>query len=202
MLSYCERLTIARFSIFNLPDLFILTTMAHSAQLSAIRPPKAFTLLELLVVLAIMGLLAAVAVIRLQGPLRDARMDDVVQRIAFTDGQVRFYSQRFACPTRLVYDLDENSVYAESDMSDGVRHFHFALPDTLRVARVRTVRGDSGRGKTTIEVTSDGHTPTYAVRLDSSDQRTRWLLFAGLTGQVIRLKAEADVQELLGLVVQ
>ena len=162
-------------------------------------PPKAFTLLELLVVLTIMGLLAAVAVVRLQGPLHAARAGDVAGRIAFTDGQVRSHSRRFARPSRLVYDLDENSAYAESDTPGGVRQYHFALPDTVRLAAVRMARGDVERGKATIEVTSDGHTPTYAVRLDSDDRHGQWLLFSGLTGQVTKLKAQADVQELFQL---
>jgi len=163
---------------------------------------KGFTLLELLVVIAIMGLLATVAVVRLLGPLRAARVGEIAQRIASADDQVRSHARRFARGSRLVYDLDEELVYAESDAASGVRQFEYEIPRNVRLTRVRLVRGDLERGKATIEIASDGHSPTYAVRLDSVDREGQWLLFSGRTGQVTRLEAEADVQELFRLLGQ
>ena len=45
-----------------------------------------FTLVELMIVLAIIGLLTGVVAVRLRGPYRQARFEDVLQRVAVLDG--------------------------------------------------------------------------------------------------------------------
>ena len=163
---------------------------------------SAFTLIEVLVVLVIIGLLAAVATVRLQEPLQNARLGNVIQRIAFTDGQVRSHAQRFARRARLVYDLEKNLVYAESEAASGAAHLRFELPGSVQLDQVRLHRSGSVGRKATIEVTPQGQTPSYAVKLGAGDRAGLWLFFSGVTGQVTQVDRESDVEELLGLVSQ
>ena len=158
-----------------------------------------FTLLELLAVLTILGLLTAVAVVRLQVPYRAARLGDVAQRMGFIDQQLRSHARRFDRSARLVCDLESNRVYAESEASEDVTWLRFAIPRGVRVDRVRLRRENLDSGQVVIDVAPDGRTPSYAVRLCTSNRAKRWLFFSGVTGQVTELEAESDVEELFRL---
>jgi len=154
------------------------------------------------VVLVILGLFTAVAAVRLQQPYRAARLRDVVERLAFTDQQVRVHARRFAQSGQLVWDLDKNLIYARSEDTGDLPHFRVPLPPSARLDRVQTRRGQIDRRQARIDVTSGGQTPSYAVRLSTADGGKQWLFFSGITGQVTLLEVESDVQKLFQLLDQ
>ncbi len=153
-------------------------------------------------VLVIVGLLAAVAAVRLHGPYREARLRDVVERMAFADRQVRDHARRFARSGQLVCDLKGNLIYARSEGKGNLPHFRVPIPRSVRLDRVWTRRGPIEDREVRIDVTRGGQTPSYAVRLSTADGSRQWLFFSGITGQMTLLEAESDVRELFRLLDQ
>ena len=157
--------------------------------------PAGFTLIELAVVLALIGLATGLVAVRLRQPYRDAKCGDAVERIVLTDGQVRAHARRFARPSKLIVDLDANALYAgSSGTGDGPR-FRTAVSGGVRLDRACTSQERISSGRMSIAVTPQGQTPSYAVRVAVGDRQTRWLVFSGVTGQVSRLEEEGDVQK-------
>ena len=151
-----------------------------------------FTLLEVLVVLAILGLVVGVVALRLKQPLRVARTGDSIGRIAFVDRQARSYAKRFARPIRLVYDMDKSCLYAES--TDHKELFRVCLPNGIRISNTCTADGSVDHGRSAIDVSSTGQTDSYAVRLGVGEESGHWVFFAGVTGQSSQFEVEDDVK--------
>ena len=159
-----------------------------------------FTLLEMLVVLAILSLVSAVAVARLRQPYRSARLGDAVGRLAVLDGQARGYAHRFGRDVRLVFDLDQNLVYAESGGPEHHECFRLVLGGGVRLDRVRTADRQADQGEFEVDLSAAGAGNSYAVRLSTPDGSGSWMFFAGLTGQAVKLKAEDDVKDMFALI--
>ncbi|MHB8974218.1 MAG: prepilin-type N-terminal cleavage/methylation domain-containing protein [Pirellulaceae bacterium] len=158
-----------------------------------------FTLLELLVVLVIIALLSSLVAVRLQGPYQSARLEDALERLAFTDSQTRAHSREFATACQIVFELDRGWMYSGMPGGSGARSCEFALPESLRIERVRTPQMELGSGTARIDVSARGTALTYAVCVASSQGTHRWLLFAGLTGRVAYPKDEIHVQQIFEL---
>lgn len=153
-------------------------------------------------VLTILGLLTAVVAVRLHQPYRAARLRDVAERVAFTDQQVRAHARRFDRTAELVCDLEKNLIYVQCEGTGDLPHFRLAIPRGVRLDRVQTPRQRTESRQVKIEVTCDGQTPSYALRLSTAGGEGQWLFFSGITGQVTPLEAESDVRELFDLLRQ
>jgi prepilin-type N-terminal cleavage/methylation domain-containing protein len=162
----------------------------------ASRKHLGFTLLELLVVLTLVAMLTSVVVVKLGVPYRAARAGEVAERIAFTDQLMRAHARNFRQASRLVFDLDRGRVHVESGEQTQDTHFAFEMPPGVQLEEVRIADGAKRGGRAVVESPSDGITPTYAVLLSTRHGPNRWLLFAGLTGQVTYLEDERDVREM------
>ena len=160
---------------------------------------RGFTLLELLVMLAILALVSAVAVVRLRQPYRVARLGDAVGRLATLDGQARAYTQRFAREARLVYDLDRNLAYVESGGAEHHECFRLVLGGGARLDRIRTADRQADQGEFALDLSAAGASSSYAIRLGTGDGPCRWTFWAGLTGQAVEMKTEDDVKSLFEL---
>jgi prepilin-type N-terminal cleavage/methylation domain-containing protein len=147
----------------------------------------AFTLVEILLVLLVLGLLTGAAVARLTPMLRRAALADVQQRIEHLDQLARAHARQSGIGTKIVHDQDRSiAFYVDTDSEvDGpslVRHGAIELGG-CRIAEVRSTRSDqTTRGTATVECSTAGYTRTYALRLAAEGQQDRWLVFAGLTG--------------------
>ena len=161
----------------------------------ASKKQRGFTLLELLVVLTLVALLTAVVVFKLRVPYRRARAGEVAERIAFTDGLMRSHARNFSKAARLVFELDRGSVHVETGEHNRDSHFAFEIPPGVQLEEVWLAGKTTRRGRVVVESPSHGVTPSYAVRLSTRHGPDRWLLFAGLTGQVTHMENERDVQQ-------
>lgn len=144
---------------------------------------SAFTLIELAAVLAIMGMLVAVAAVSFKATCRAARAQYAVEQLQAFDKRVREHACLHGRPATLTIDLDKNLLSAiAKDRKD--KPAIVALGSAARIDRVCVGRRTIDYGRATISIFQRGTTPTYAVRLRGSDESTRWLLFAGLSGQI------------------
>ena len=160
----------------------------------------AFTLIEMLVVLALSAILASIVAFSLTGSYRTATAEDVAGRIANYDRLAREYSRRFGRPVRLVFNLGRDTVTrAPGETSEisrdnigGVLH----LPSAFRLDRVATGGGTATSGQASINCSPDGQTPSYAVRLTDVRGTHHWMLMAGLTGKTLQVRDEQEIQDI------
>lgn len=92
-----------------------------------------FTLLELLVVLAIAALITAIVGVRLQGPYHAAQLEDTLRRIEFLDCQIRTHARSRAAASQMVFQIDDGRIYAHRTHDDDTRHCEVALPMAVRI---------------------------------------------------------------------
>lgn len=157
------------------------------------RRANAFTLIEAVVVLTLMGLLAAAVTVSLAGAARAARVEDVIDAYAAFDRTTREAARRFGRTPALRFDLNRGTVTRRDAERSETR---LALRGDFRVARVMTAERDSRSGEVEVPVTARGYTPSYAVLVVGPTSQ-RWVVFAGLTGQSTVLADERDVQDIL-----
>ncbi len=166
---------------------------------------RAFTLVEVMVVVLLMGLLAGAVALSLGGDVADSVRGNVVGRIAETDHLARLAARRMGGRTELQIDLDEQLLRYVSRVGEADEHGSHAvrLADAHVVDRV--LMGGSStsaireieKGTVHIAMSENGHSASYALRVSTrSDGHRTWLVFAGLTGQVTVLEDEEDAYEL------
>jgi prepilin-type N-terminal cleavage/methylation domain-containing protein len=163
------------------------------------RPPilvsqrRAFTLIELIVVVALAAIMATIVPVSLAGNLRAARAQDAAQTIATSDRLAREYARRFDRPVRLVFDLSQSTLTrAAADAPDSTLH----LPSGLHIARLVTATTDTTSGQVTIPCSPAGQTPSYALLLTDGRGGQHWTITAGLTGQTSTASDENEVHEI------
>lgn len=161
---------------------------------------KAFTLIELVAVLAIVALLTAGVSLSLKGALRDAEAEDAAGRLAAFDALARQEARRFNRPSELHVDPRAGSVWRRDVLpsgGDGVPRATLRLPPGVAIEEVFTARGRSRAGDgVTIACSARGQTASYAVLFSGPGGRRRWILFAGITGQPQVIDHDQDVQDI------
>jgi prepilin-type N-terminal cleavage/methylation domain-containing protein len=158
------------------------------------RRPRAFTLIETMLVIALLGVLAMAAVVKLWEPLRSSRSEDVLRRLQAADETTRQSSRRSNGVAVVVYDLDRG-LLLRTGSAGGEGDIVMRLPEGYRLETVRLAGRTSASGDVAIEY-RDGRSPSYAVEVVGPDRSSRWLVFAGLTGQLTRLTDEREVEAL------
>lgn len=174
-----------------------------------------FTLIELMVVVALIGLLAGATALSLADDARQATRSDVIGQLTDADTSARFAAKRLG-PSTLHIDLEAQRLWVVTpDSGSGnARPGHsMQLPQGFRIEEViwidptpRTKPGPRKQkiqdtGVIAIPISSAGLSRTYVSKLTgpapTSDntgtprQQTTWLLVSGLTGQVT-LEDDAD----------
>lgn len=166
------------------------------------RRRRAFTLVELTATLVLAALLAAAVAVSLKGLRRGAAVDDVASAWRAYDEAARAQARASGKPIRLSVDLDANRVRRLDD--ETAAPLGWALewpggPEGVRVDRLLTPSDDPAAGARggmfELPISARGYGPAYAVRLAGPGGRTRWLMFAGLTGQPRTPADEREVVE-------
>lgn len=152
---------------------------------------SAFSLIELLAVVAILGLFAAVTTISLRGSLFVSRQQSEWQQLQSMDSTLRAQCRRLRQPAALRVDL-----------STGVWDRHISGMTPLRVNETRHLQAVSTHGQAaqsgevTIFYRADGTSDSYAVQL-TGDGASQWRLVCGGTGQWIEDTSHETLRTLL-----
>jgi len=167
---------------------------------------RGLTLIEVMAVVALLGLLAGATAWSLAADARRAAQADVVSTIAHLDHTARLAAQRTGEATRLRFDLERGRVQVVRG-DDHAEPRTVALPAGFRLDRMLLQGADAAAsvdvdertyGTVDVPMATSGFSVTYAVLLMSNDETT-WLVFTGLTGQLNQVTDEDELDNLFAL---
>lgn len=159
---------------------------------------RGFTIIELLFVMAIVGMLAATAVLRFGGLPQKAGLEWMIGRLENLDGSLRQHAALHHRRTMLALDLGTGQIKRiyGSGKSDSLS---FNLGPQTVISRFVSANKDTSTGQVQIDYSANGQTQTFAINIKSRTNKlaSAWLLFAGTTGQMTRWENEQDVLQVL-----
>jgi prepilin-type N-terminal cleavage/methylation domain-containing protein len=160
---------------------------------------SAFTLIELMAVLVIVGLVSATAVLRFSGTTRQAQFEWSLERVMAADRLLRTHSLTYGQPGHLEFEIGtgrlERVLGARRDASSALE-----LGARMRIVRFLAARRHLETGRVDVSYDSYGHSETFAVEIEGPGDQSAWILFAGLSGQTRRFEDRRDVERILELI--
>jgi len=161
---------------------------------------RAFTVLEMLLTVALAALMAAVAVVSFAGAHRAARSADAADQVARYDRLAREWSRRFGRPGELTFDLDR-AVVARGPDEQNLREdekppAQLHLAGGFHIARLVSARCSATAGRVSLPCSTRGQTPSYAVSISGPKGETQWIIVAGLTGKVRPAQDATEVDDI------
>jgi prepilin-type N-terminal cleavage/methylation domain-containing protein len=160
---------------------------------------RGLTLLELLVVITLLGLVAATVTSRIGNSLDQAAMGQAKAQWAFTDAQLRQKARRSGREVALHLEVGTNRLECAFDPEHHTDRTIRTLARGVTLSRYLSATHEVTHGPLTIHYSEQGTTETFAVELTGQGSIRRWLLMSGLTGQVSEIADETQVRQLLEL---
>ena len=157
---------------------------------------RGFSLIELTAVLLIAALLAAAVSLSVRSAGNSMRADDVIERLVEFDDRSRQLTSTRHKPVKLVFELDKQRLSCVAGGSDEPPTGVWRIPADFEIEALLLKDQKITRGVGTIDCSSYGVTPTYALKLRHRSKKEFWLLFAGMTGQFQELGGEDQVREI------
>lgn len=156
-----------------------------------------FTLIEIMLVITIIGLIAATVTIRLSSLTRGARFEWAIGHAMSLDASARVYAKTHDRPVALQFELGTNQLQRAFGKSQADRR-ELSLGDSVTIRRLVSQAKDSSSGKATVDYSREGRSQTYAIEIvgHGKSAQSVWLLFVGATGQVERQESEFEVVRL------
>jgi prepilin-type N-terminal cleavage/methylation domain-containing protein len=158
---------------------------------------KGFTFIELLAVLALAAILAGTVAVSLKAPYQSARLENSIERIILMDRQLRDHARRFARTAEMQINISAGTlVGVEPDKHEMIiPTFSLSSGDQIDEVILSKQRIDSGSA--VIDYSVRGQTPTYVIRFSIGSDKRQWLVFLGMTGQIIRTDDEKEIDSIL-----
>lgn len=150
----------------------------------------AFTLIELLAVVSILGLFAAVATVSVRGSITAARQQLEWQRLQTMDTTLRAQCRRLRQPATVRVSLEDGTW--ERRIA-GMQPLQIA--ETSRLKAISTQGKVSRSGEVTLFYRADGTSDSYAVWI-SEGSKQPWKLVCGGTGQWVEELSHEAVRTL------
>ncbi len=147
--------------------------------MNVVRSRNAFTLVEIVVVLAILGLTASIVAMNLRGPLRNARVNTAIQQLLSIDQLARNESKKHDVHLSL-----ESKDYCLASLTDGndasIRTW--SLPRSVQVS----IAGEPTTDRTMIKYSQVGGSKDLVIEV-SEGNVSKKLYIAGSTGHSLVL---------------
>lgn len=171
----------------------------HSRGTGGKPPPRrtGFTLIEVMLAVLLMALLASAVALSFSGPLQRARAEDAQQTLRSFDAAARQMATRWGRPVRVVFDVSAGTLSRREGQSLQEPRSRIALPSGYRVDEIRVEGRGYSDGEAVIDYSALGLSRSYAAHL-SGPGLDRWLLFAGLSGEMTQAQDESAVESILG----
>lgn len=155
---------------------------------------RAFTLLELVVVLTILALLSGSAIWFVRLPVRTAQKEQLHDQIKLLDAIARSHASKDGTATLTIYPQEGTMVLSSASgsvISDAT------LPATLKLMAIRTASGKIQTSKTQIAYTRSS-SDSFGILLGGKGVRPEWTVVCGLTGTAYRC-SEVEGEQLLSV---
>lgn len=156
-----------------------------------------FTLLELLVVVAIVSMVTATVTTRIADTLGPAALKQSVSQLSATDQAMRQRTRRSGRPASLHFEIGTSRLECEFDDATGAPRTIRTLGRGVRISKFLSATQEVGFGTARINYDGRGASESFAIELAGRGEARRWLLIAGLTGQIIEITHEASAHEIL-----
>lgn len=158
---------------------------------------SAFTLMEVMLVVLLMGIAAAAVTLRTRSPIHLAGLDDAIGQIAAADALARQYALGQGRPVHLVVTLADASI-ARTDPSGKEKLGRtLQLGSPFEIVAVLTADQRVVSASAEIGISSQGFGPSYAINLKSGPREDRWLVFLGTSGQMVQCNDEQEARDIL-----
>ena len=155
-----------------------------------------FSLVELSVVLLLMGIAAGAVALRVEGPIRRAKMETLVTRIEAFDCLTRTQARELDRPLRTVIDAATGEL-RRTTVDGRDAGVPLVLPEGFGIGRLWLADQEFFSGSVAVSCSRQGLMPTYALLIEGPGGRRTWLLVAGLSGRVTELDDEQAVQNIM-----
>lgn len=157
-----------------------------------------FTLIEILFVIAIIGMLTATAALRFGGLTQKAGMEWTLGRFESLENSLRQDATLHHRQVKLSLELGTGHVIRTQGIGKK-DSMSLDFGSHMVIDRYVSAKRDTSTGQVQIDYSPEGTSHTFAVSLKSRTNARPlvWLLFAGTTGQVTRWENEEDVLQIL-----
>ncbi len=160
---------------------------------------QAFTLIELMVVIVILGLLTSLASLSLGGVMDRYQLSRAAETIEACDTRAR----RSARLSREAFDAvirrSKRDLIVKAPLASPSQALaNYRLPRNVEIDEVKLRRKAVTGRDVTINFSDQGRSESYAVELRRG-KMTRWLVVLGISGQVVPVNSEEEADALLSL---
>lgn len=147
---------------------------------------RAFTLLELVVVVAILGMIAATAAVQLRSTLATARLRSLTESVQNLDQLARRAARRRGQWVRMTFDLEHSHLLAT-----GMGNWQSSIGEVnsdaaVRVSRVVTMEQQWTAGAADLLISPRGESKDFAVEFVAPNEH-HWYVCLGMIGQWVEL---------------
>lgn len=157
---------------------------------------QGFTLLELMIVFAILGLLATIAMTSLAGRVGDYRFTRAMEIIGRADAHARRQANTQRQTVRTSVASLANVLRVGTPEDPTTRSFK--LPTGISIGETKFRKQMIASTDFDIRYNPYGISPTYAMELTLGAQ-SRWIIVLGSSGQIIQTNEVGEVNEILSL---
>jgi prepilin-type N-terminal cleavage/methylation domain-containing protein len=158
---------------------------------------RGLTLLELLVVVALLGLVTGTVTVRLGGTLSPAALGQAISQWQFADEQLRVRARRSGRPVTLHLEIGSHRLECAFDSDPDAGRVVRSLGRGVRLTKYVSAMQEVTYGPLSIHYDERGASEMFAVEFTGGQSARRWMLVAGLTGQVTEVTDESAAKEIL-----
>jgi len=152
---------------------------------------RAFSMLELIAVVVMIGLISAMAMLSVGGQLDQVRLNRASQSIANADRKEREASRQSPTPGGLSIDRVKQRLRFSNS-----KHT-LSLDARLKLGEIIVSPVSMDRGSITFA--QSGQSPTYAIEMKSRRGASQWIVIVGMTGQTWLTDDTAEVRSLMAM---
>ena len=155
------------------------------------------TLIELMVVIAILGLITATVTTRLGDMFGPAAMQQSISQWEFSDQQLRARARHVGEPVSIQLGVGTNRLECAFDPQPNMPRTVRTLGRGVRITKYISATQEVTTGPLTITYDDRGSCETFAIEFTGRREKHRWMFVAGLTGQITEVANEAAARDLL-----
>ena len=154
---------------------------------------RAFTLVELVLVVTVMAIITSLVMLSVRGHLENARLEATIDRIKALDARIRTSARRLRARHTLLIDAEAGLL---RDLNDDVPSRRAHVSGGIEVDQLRAASYAGSLRKLRVGISPEGLGDSYALRLRTATGQKTWLVVLGMSGQCVRLEEDRDVEAL------